>query len=179
MSKAKHYANAVKLDILKLLEKDAPGVFEFRRIEHIMKITVPLLQSADTYNEKQVVTETLAEAESKAPNLYAALNEVAFGGESILQEKYGELKTFHDDLRRRALFLQEAHEAQSLAQEKLELRAKMIEGERKGLERERERLQLEADVRGVSLDLPELPAELKTPWSDDDTQEGEGEGDEA
>lgn len=157
MDNLKKYTDAAKLDILNLIEKDEPHVFEFRRAAEICQFASMLCGYDGTPDEHIGVSLVIRAAEDKAPMLYDALMGRAFNGEALLREKYEEIRAHHTQLRRKALDIAEAQE--KLLQDKASARGReeALRAYERSLERERERLQLEADSRGVALDLPELP----------------------
>jgi hypothetical protein len=167
----KTFTDAAKLDILNLLSKDEPHIFEFRRAAEICGIASALCGASGTPTEQSAISGAIRNAEDKAPLLHGALLGRAFDGEAMLREKYDELKAHHTDLRRKALDIEEAREQVGQAHRLVEDRHATLRDYEASLQRERERLQLEADTKGVTLELPALPAPLG--GEDEDAQDDE------
>jgi hypothetical protein len=100
MKDLKTFTDAAKLDVLNLLSKDTPHIFEFRRAAEICGIAAALCGDRD---EQMSIGRAIHAAEDKAPLLHSALVGRAFDGEAMLQDKYEELKAHHTELRHKAL----------------------------------------------------------------------------
>ena len=171
MTELKNYLAAAKLDILEHLEKEQPGVFDFRRIASIANAVQPLITSAGTPYEHATIAGVMQTAEDVAPHLHEALANRAFNSQALLREKYEQLLKQHQNMKRTMLDVQDAAQQISLERQELEMHEASLKAHEKVLERERERLQLEARTRGRKIELPALPR-LTNP---DEDADGEAE----
>lgn len=175
MAEIQNYLNAAKFDILEHLEKEKPGVFEFRRIAAIANAIQPLITSAGTPSEHRTLASVMSEAEDIAPHLHEALSKRAFDGSALLREKYAKLLAHHQHLKRAMLDVQDAASQVSLDRQELDMHEAALKAHEQVLERERERLQLEAKTRGRKIELPALPR-LVDPNTDEDADAETEEG---
>lgn len=173
MTQPQDYINAAKLDILDLLSRETPGIFEFRRVSDIANTMCLLVDSFGQPGEHIQLGVTMRASEDKAPNLHAVLCGRAFDGQALLRAKYAELTQSHRDLKLAHLGVQDA--AAQVAQARADVASdkSLLEAHAASLERERERLHLLAASAGVQINLPLLPelpsleSEIPTPSEDD------------
>jgi hypothetical protein len=172
MTKLQDYVDAAKLDILNLISKESPGVYEFRRASDIAGMMPALIDSYGQPTEHTQLVTTTRVSEDKAPTLHSVLLGRAFNGSALLQEKYAEMERHHRDLKIAALNIQDAAAQLTQQRSEVELHKKSLLLHEEALVRERERLQLSAATAGVSIvlpPLPELPASLRETEEEDET----------
>lgn len=154
---SKQISDAAKLDILALFEKEAPGIFEFRRMTEIAQIVCDLFGAP---REHAALDLALRRSEHSAPTLHAVLLGVAFDGDALLNDRYRDMLEKLRKLRTAKAQLDNA--ADQLRIKEAQQRATDVELKAiaRSLERERESLQLVAETKGLSFEVPEIPEEL-------------------
>ena len=155
--KQQQYIDAVKVDILVLLQRDNPGIFEFRRISDICHLFMGLAGSTDTFEEHRAIEGILRAAEVKAPTLHEVLINEAFDAKGLLRKKYEQLVAQERELRAASFNISEAADRIKMEDTRLAAKDEALQLHAKHLERERERLQLTAATTGVQINLPALP----------------------
>ncbi len=103
------YTDAMKVDILAVLENPDLGVFELRKIQNIAKLMVDLTNSNETYSEQDGVGAATRDSESIAPTLHQALMSRTFDGESALRGAYIALLEQYSELKGAAVEVQDLH----------------------------------------------------------------------
>lgn len=166
-TKRQQYLAAVRVDILDMLQKENPGVYEFNRISDISRLMVGLVGATDKLEESEAVKGVLRAAEFKAPTLHQLLLDTAFDAKSLLREKYKTLVAQEHQLKLASLNISEAADRIKVEETRLTAQQEALVLHEKHLERERERLQLSAAIQGVQLVLPPLP-KLSNPDDDED-----------
>lgn len=151
------YKEAVTLDIVALLDKETPGIFEFRRIAEIASMVVQLFGATDAREESEAVNNILRIVEFKAPNLHDALMARVFDGKNTLRQKYEQLVGQERQLKQAKLNIESARDGLKHEEARLAAHETLLKLHEKHLEREQERLQLTADTAGVKVDLLALP----------------------
>lgn len=165
----KRYTDAVKLDILDLLNRERLGVFEFRRIERISQAMIPLLNSAGTSFTHQSIADALWAAEDIAPTLHAALGGHIFDGDTLLAQKYETMRDQHSELRNRyEAVLEHETEMRRVAAHVMR-EARLVGSERQLLAQERKRLALGPELDRPMREMPRLSAtgEVVEPQQED------------
>jgi hypothetical protein len=149
--------DAAKVDILEHLQKEIPGVYEFRRIAEIANVMIPLINSFGNHHEHGALAGAMRDSEIIAPHLFEVLAGRAFDGNATLREKYATMLEQQTQLRRTMLDVQDAAQQVALQRHELDAHEVALKAHEGVLERERERLQLEARTRGKEITLPALP----------------------
>ncbi len=151
------YINAAKLDILDLLGREKPRVFEFRRVSEIGKLMCDLINGFGQPVEHSEIILATRLSEDRAPHLHDVLIGRQFNGNDLLRAKYDEMSQKHRELKIAAIGIQDAAAKVEQAQADIDHHKKALRMHEEALERERERLQLVAATAGVQINLPTLP----------------------
>lgn len=127
-------AQAIRVDVMRVLERPNLDLFEIRRIAKQMRLFGDLVGSVGHLNEHSAVRSHLQELEDVAPTVYAFLLDRAFDGEQLLKEGYERLIARQHQLQREALALEQAADQQAVQalnlrakQASLELREEVVE----------------------------------------------------
>lgn len=164
------YIAAAKLDMLEQLTKPQPGVFEFRMIAEIANTMIPILNSMGTNVENETIATAMRKVQDRSPQLYEALAGRAFDTDALLRDKFDEMRQQHRELQLAAIDIQQARDKAVVDAAEIDARKASLGAYEKSLALERERLQLVANTRGVTLNLPALPA-LTDPFKDEELED--------
>jgi hypothetical protein len=88
---AKIYLDAMKVDILKILEQPDLGVFELRKMEKIGRLMADFVGGLGTFSEQNGFGAAMRDSETIAPTLHQALMSRTFDGEVAFKDLYAGL----------------------------------------------------------------------------------------
>lgn len=112
MTDSKLYIEAMKVDILTILESPNIGVFELRKIQNITKAMVDFVNSMGTYSEREGFMNAMAEtSDGVSPMLHTTLMNRAFDGQEALRELAIGLMDKYADLKGAAADVQDLHQS--------------------------------------------------------------------
>lgn len=159
MTNLKRYTDAAKLDLMELLTKESPNIFEFRRAGQLCQIMIDLINGVQSSHlTHKAIADAMWEAEDKAPTLHKALGGHIFDGDDLLREKYKYMVEAHSNLKAKYADVLERENLVRGAEDGIALMAQNLDVEQRILAAERQ--ELNALGAGRPAQTPVLSADL-------------------